>query len=102
MNSTIKSNNSADFWDAVEFSGDATIENSTVISKGTGISTSYKGKSVVKNCTVKAATHAFAIYSKGGEIKVVGGSYEGDLYVSDLEAGATAKIIVNDVVEVEK
>ena len=102
VNSTIKSNNSADFWDAVEFSGDATIENSTVISKGTGISTSFKGKSVVKNCTVKAATHAFAIYSKGGEIKVVGGSYEGDLYVSDLEAGATAKIIVNDVVEVEK
>jgi hypothetical protein len=101
-NTTIKNTNPSQLWNAVEFTGDATIENSTIISEGYAITTGFGAKATVKNCSVESELYAYCVYPTGGEINVTGGSYVGQYYIYDLYTGAAAKIVIDNDTKVSK
>ncbi|MBR4923893.1 MAG: hypothetical protein IKY99_09825, partial [Bacteroidaceae bacterium] len=61
-NTTIKNTNPSQLWNAVEFTGDATIENSTIVSEGYAITTGFGAKATVKNCSVESKLYAYCVY----------------------------------------
>ena len=102
-NTTIKNTNPSQSWNAVEFTGDATIENSTILSEGYAITTGFGAKATVKNCSVESELYAYCVYPTGGEINVTGGSYVGQLYIYDLYTDAApAKIVIDNDIKVSK
>ena len=101
-NTTIKNTNPSQLWNAVEFTGDATIENSTIISEGYAITTGFGAKATVKNCSVESKLYAYCVYPTGGEINVTGGSYVGQYYIYDLYTGAAAEIVIDNDTKVSK
>ena len=102
-NTTIKNTNPSQLWNAVEFTGNATIENSTILSEGYAITTGFGAIATVKNCVVNGGTYAYCVYPTGGTINVTGGSYVGQLYIYDLYTNAApAKIVIDNDTKVEK
>ena len=85
-------------YPAVEVFGNSTIKETTITAVNLAVTVGSSATANVENCNV-TGKYAYYVYPTGGTINVTGGTYNGDLGIHPLYEGKSAKIVINNVVE---